>query len=66
MVGTCIALPWEIVEADMIVAFKRLLDKNISMVGMDHGPAEGMNLTWHRVRHGHGWLKGMFLACFMF
>lgn len=46
--------PWMVVEADIIVAFKRFLDAHMNIMGIEvygYMQAEGINLIWHRIRH---------------
>lgn len=59
-------LPGLVVEADMKVTFKRLLDRHMDMKGMvGYGLHTQVDKRWpwHHVGHRHCGPKGLFLHC---
>lgn len=54
MVNAWNTLPGMVVEADIMVEFKRLLDRDMEVWGMEgygHLQAEKISLTWYHVQH---------------
>lgn len=62
LVGVWNVLPGVVMDTDMMVAFKMLLEKHLDMEGMrGYVQTEKIILMWYQVRHSHCGLKGLSL-----